>query len=102
MWRVSLGGSCRLLVLAAAQCSFLHPPSHPAGPAPPFPPCCADGDDLAAACGMFVSPAKGGAGGAPVNKPRKLFLEEEAAKAGGERPAALGDALPPALWVQAA
>lgn len=51
---------------------------------------------------MFVSPAKGGAGGAPVNKPRKLFLEEEAAKAGGERPAALGDALPPALWVQAA
>lgn len=67
---------------------------------PHAPPRRADADELAAACGMFVSPAKGGAGGAPVNKPRKLFLEEEA-KAGGERPA-LGDPLPPSMWVQAA
>ena len=45
-----------------------------------------DADELAAACGMFISPAKpssaaaamGGAAAAAANKPRKLFLEDEA------------------------
>lgn len=67
----------------------------------------AGNDELAAACGMFISPAKTttGAGAGANNKPRKLFLEEEAGRAAG-RPALLGGMVPvelsPALWVQAA
>ena len=54
---------------------------------------------------MFVSPAKGAAGGRADNKPRKLFLEEEGGKgaaAGPRPPLALPADLSPALWVQAA
>lgn len=65
---------------------------------------CADADELAAACGMFISPAKpAAAAGAINNKPRKLFSEEEAGSA-GRQPLLGGMAaeLSPALWVQAA
>lgn len=61
----------------------------------------ADAEELAAACGMFVSPAKNAQGTAPANKPRKLFLEEEA-KAGSAGRPALPAELSPAMWVQAA
>lgn len=56
---------------------------------------------------MFISPAKAVtvAGTNANNKPRKLFLEEEASRAAGQPPL-LGGMVPaelsPALWVQAA
>lgn len=80
----------------------------PFAPLPPFP---ADADELAAACGMFVSPAKAANAHAAANKPRKLFLDEEAGKgAEGGRPSLCDPQLAllpaelqsPALWVQAA
>ncbi|PRW59962.1 white-brown complex 30 [Chlorella sorokiniana] len=37
-----------------------------------------DADELAAACGMFISPAKTAGAAAAANKPRKLFAEEAA------------------------
>jgi hypothetical protein len=66
-----------------------------------------DADDLAAACGMFISPAKTSHAVAAGNKPRKLFLEDAAKPVGSlERPALGMGNLPadlsPALWVQAA
>lgn len=76
----------------------------------------ADADELAAACGMFISPAKAPQGSGATNKPRKLFLEEAEGKPTSRLAAAstgrpslpdsqLGDlpgGLSPSLWVQAA
>ncbi|KAL4458313.1 hypothetical protein ABPG75_013178 [Micractinium tetrahymenae] len=94
---------------AAAVAAVLPPPQpHAADPSPAMFGLFSPGnDELAAACGMFISPAKpvSANGAGANNKPRKLFLEEEAGRAGGH-PSLLGGMAPaelsPALWVQAA
>jgi hypothetical protein len=64
----------------------------------------ADADELAAACGMFISPAKVGHTSGAANKPRKLFLEESVGRPTDDR-GGLGDLhaqLSPAMWIPAA
>jgi hypothetical protein len=67
-----------------------------------------DEDELAAACGMFISPAKPLTMPAADNKPRQLFkegLEESPCLGACDRPLLPMDDLPldlAGLWVQAA
>jgi hypothetical protein len=68
-----------------------------------------DAADLAASCGMFVSPNKQAlelAAHTANNKPRKLFLEESGKLADGMRPGLAAPGNLPAelasLWMQAA
>ena len=65
-------------------------------------PAAPDADELAAACGMFISPAKTAGAAAAANKPRKLFVEEAARPLPAGKLADLPADLSPALWVQAA
>lgn len=62
----------------------------------------AGNDELAAACGMFISPAKTAGAAAAAHKPRKLFAEEAARPVPAGKMADVPADLFPALWVQAA